>query len=489
MRSLTTTLLFTLSLLGVWAMADRSQAYNILLITIDDLRPQLGAYGDPIVKSPNLDRFAGQAMLFENAYCQYALCGPSRTSFLTGYYPRNIGVQDLRVHFREVKPEVVTLPQFFKNNGYHSEGLFKVFHLVGFAPELFGKMDDPVSWTRPHWSPTKSAWGPEGEAIYQASLAACLARGEIGYGNIPRGPATEIADCADSELSDGETAFEAISRLEGFAKSDSPFFLAVGFYHPHLPFTAPQKYWDMYDEGDLALPDNQFPAIGAPEYVRLNASELRSYPDIPDEGPFSEALKKRLLHGYLASISYVDAQVGLVLKSLEELGLRENTLVVILGDHGYQIGEHDHWCKKHCNFKMATHVPLMISVPDMDAGRNGSFVELLDIYPTLAELSGFDMPQHLDGVSLVPILKNSRESVRDSAFTAYRMGGRMGTSMITEGYRFTEWVNDGGAEYELYDHKFDAGENVNMADNPKYAQTFRKLNVLFEKEKKKRFGN
>ncbi len=450
---------------------------NVLFITIDDLRPQLGCYGDTVIQAPNIDRLASRGLVFQKAYCQYALCGPSRSSFLTGLRPETTKVYDLHRTLRDYDPALVTLPQLFKNNGYQTHGLFKVFHVVGFDPALFGNKDDAESWSDgAQWIPSRSAWGPQGDSIYQSSKRACLAKGEIGYGNIPRSYALEAPEIPDSLLSDGEMALEAIRRLRSYG--NQPFFLATGFYHPHLPFVAPKKYWDLYDSTDIVLPQNQYLPKDAPPYVALNTNELRSYPDIPDQGEFSDSLKRKLLHGYMASISYVDVQVGLILDELERLGLHQNTIVVLLGDHGYQIGEHNHWCKKHCNFEMATRVPLIIAYPGQKSGGQAteSLVELLDLYPTLAELAGLQPPDYLEGQSLVPILEDPNSEIHQAAVSSYRMGGRHGTSFRTQDIRFTSWEKQGEeTNYELYDHQIDPDENVNRAGWLEYQDMRRAL--------------
>ncbi len=467
-------LFLTISLLTVLAIAcndpeaSEVQPQNILFITIDDLRPQLGCYGDPIVKTPHIDRLADEGMLFRRAYCQQAICAPSRASFLTGRRPETTGVDNFQVHFRENLPDILTLPQFFKEQGYIAAALYKVFHVVGFAPTLFGNMDDTLSWSLPTWYPKRSAWGPEGDRIFQADLRQKSRLDiPIGYRNIPRSVAIEAPDIADSLLSDGETAQQALRYLEQF--KDQPFFLAVGFYKPHLPFVAPKKYWELYDPEKLTLPDNQYPPEGAPSFAVANNRELRSYPNIPDEGPFEETLKKDLLHGYLASISYIDAQVGLLLEKLEQLGLREKTIVVLLGDHGYQVGEHGMWAKKHTNYETSVRVPLIVSAPERSVGSTNALVELVDLYPSLAELCGFTPPEGLEGHSFIPLLDQPQQVWKRAAFSNKDMGGYRGQSIRTDRFRLVEWTKEGKEPiYELYDHVEDPDENVNRADDPGY---------------------
>jgi len=468
---------------------NEEHPYNVLFIMIDDLRPQLGCYGDQTVRTPNIDRLASSGLLFKNAYCQQALCGPSRASILTGLRPENNGVRDLRTDFREKVPDAVTLPQLFKNNGYESVGLSKIFHLVGFDPKGFGNMNDPDSWSRPLWLPSRSAWGPVGDSIFQRSYQECLKKGPIGYKNIPRSVAFEAPDIPDSAMSDGETALQAINYLTEL--KDTSFFLAVGFYKPHLPFVAPKKYWDLYDKNRLNLPANQYAPEGAPRYAYPGLggdTELRSYTNIPDSGRLSDDLRKDLLHGYLASISYIDAQVGRLLDELERLNLREKTVIVLLGDHGYQIGEHDLWGKKHTNYETSTNTPLIISVPGMEKAGSvtRSLTEFVDIYPTVAELCGLNAPDNLDGRSLVSLINEPMGHFKDAVFSTYPRGGRIGTSMRTERYRLTEWKktgNGGNVEYELYDHSRDPDENKNVANDPSYGETKAALLATFRKQR------
>lgn len=455
---------------------------NVLFITIDDLRPQLGCYDDPVAISPNIDRLATEGVLFERAYCQTALCGPSRTSFLTGYYPTTTGVYNNQTHVRDVRPDGVTLPQMFKNNGYISTGLFKIFHLAGFDPNLFENHNDSTSWSIPHWTPKRSAWGPYGDSIYQVNKKICLDRGPINYSNIPRSLAYEAPDVADSLLSDGETAQKALKYLRQFKGKQDPFFLAVGFYKPHLPFVAPKKYWDLYDRSKINLPENQYAPKGVSADYLPNAKELRSYVNIPESGPFDEPLKMDLLHGYLASMSYIDAQVGLLLNELKLLGLRDNTVVVVMGDHGYQIGEHNLWCKKHTNFELATRVPLIISAPDQGkrGAKSDALVELVDVYPTLADLCGLKAPGDLDGESLVPLMEDPATTWETFAFNAYGGNGAQ-KSLKTEHFNFNRRERADGPFFELYDHRIDADENINRANFPEYKTKVDSLNSVLNR--------
>ncbi|RKN77014.1 sulfatase [Ulvibacterium marinum] len=453
--------------------------FNVLFITIDDLRPQLGIYGDSLVKTPNIDKLANNAIVFDRAYCQAPLCGPSRSSFLSGYYPQTTGAYVINDHIRDAKPDVVTLPQLFKNNGYTSAGLYKVFHLVGFDPTLFGNRNDPESWSIPLWLPKKSVWGPLGDSIYQVNKQLCLRKGPIGYNNIPRSLAYEAPVIADSLLADGETAQQALHYLDDF--KEKPFFMAVGFYNPHLPFVAPKKYWDLYNREELVLPENQYAPKGVPVNLLPTSAELRSNVNIPNEGPFDEELKKDLLHGYLASISYIDAQIGLLIDRLDKLNLTGNTIVVILGDHGYQIGEHNLWCKKHSNFEMATRVPLIISTPEHfgNGRRTSKIVELVDLYPTLADLCSLEAPDDLDGHSLVPILNNFNAKDTGSSLSVYGKNGNQ-QSIRTDNYRINRRKLADSTFYELYDRQIDPHENNNVAYAKEYLSVRDSLTKILE---------
>jgi arylsulfatase A-like enzyme len=455
---------------------------NVLFIAVDDLRPQLGCFGDRVVKSPNIDRLASRGVAFERAYCQMALCSPSRTSFLTGLRPDTTKVYDLTTHFRTTVPDAVTLPQLFKNNGYYSHGIYKIFHLAGTAPTI-GNMNDPASWSDAQELPARSVYGPEGKALLDADMEAYRKDRAAGIIRPVRSLSMEKADVADRELSDGEVAERAIEVLRKRAKE--PFFLGVGFYKPHLPFVAPAKYWDMYRREDLRLPDNRFTPKGAPPYSVVDTSELRNFTDIPKEGPITEELGRELLHGYLASISYVDAQVGLVLDELDRLKLRDKTVVVLLGDNGYQIGEHDMWARKHTNFETSARVPLIIAPPRFGRGfTSRTVVELLDVYPTVADLCGLKPPANIEGESLRRALSKPDPGWPRAAYTQYPRGKRIGRSVTDGRFRYTEWALEGQPPeaVELYDHGSDPGENFSVAADRKYSADLVRMKKLLHRE-------
>lgn len=438
---------------------------NVLFIAIDDLRPELGCYGVPVVQSPNIDRLASKGMVFNRAYCQQAVCSPSRTSMLTGARPDTTKVWNLSTHFRKALPDVVALPQLFKESGYFTESMGKIYH---------HGLDDPRSWSVPTLFP-KAPHGAE-----HAPVDPDVAPGK----KAPRGPAFLATDGPDNSLHDGELADMAIKALASLKTNQQPWFFGVGFIKPHLPFISPKKYWDLYDPAKITLAPNPFPQKGAPDYAVGAGGELHSYSGVPPVRHLPDDYARQLKLGYYAAISYVDAQVGRVLAELDRLGMRENTIVVIWGDHGWKLGEHEAWAK-HTNVENDTHAPLIISVPGMsNAGKHtDALVEFVDIYPTLAELAGLKLPSHLEGTSFVPLLNNPQRPWKTAAFSQYpRKVGRknlMGYSMATERYRLTRWVN--AADHskvdavELYDHQTDPQENTNIASNPENKELLEKL--------------
>lgn len=453
---------------------------NVLFIAVDDLRPEFGAYGSNYIHSPNLDRLAKQGVTFDRAYCQQAVCSPSRSSLMTGTRPDTTKVWDLVTHFRAAIPDVVTLPQHFKNNGYFVQGMGKLYH---------GGYDDPQSWSVPWRTPKVVTYGlPENEARQKASQAQRKQQEGGGNEDGSRGPAFEAADVPDNTFQDGAVAELAIKTLGEMAKKDQPFWLGVGFIKPHLPFVAPKKYWDLYDPAKIQLAPNPFRAKDSPEFAVLPGGELRNYKDIPT-GPIPDDLARQLKHGYYAAISYTDAQVGKLLDELDRLKLRDNTIVILWGDHGWKLGEHGAWCK-HSNVENDTHAPLIISAPGMKtAGKHSnSLVEFVDIYPTLAELAGLSLPSHLEGVSLGAVLRDPAKTVKTASFSQYPRPNKgrplMGYSMRTDRYRFTRWVerNDHtkAVAVELYDHQTDPQENTNIANDPKNAALVAQLTAQWE---------
>ncbi len=432
---------------------------NVLFLPVDDLRPQLACYGHEQMITPHLDKLAGRGVLFRSAYCQVPVCGASRASLLTGARPTRTRFVTFKTLSDDDLPGALTLPQHFRQNGYTTVALGKVFHHGHDAAER--------SWTRGPWQPEKShSWRD-----YQLEENI---RRDQDYAT--RGAPYECAEGPDDMYADGKIADAAVAELHKLKESGEPFFLAAGFKKPHLPFNAPKKYWDYYPENRIELAANPFKPENAPDQAMHNWGELRAYFDVPREGDLSEEMARTLIHGYYAATSYVDAQIGRVLTALEETGLAENTVVVVWGDHGWQLGEHGLWCK-HCNFDTSLHAPLILRTPDGVRDRVcESVVEFVDIYPTLADLAGLPLPEHLDGVSLEPLASDPSGSVKDAAFGRYHDGD----SVFTGRHLYTEWRDDTGAVTArmLYDHQADPAENVNIAENPENAGRVAQLSAM-----------
>jgi arylsulfatase A-like enzyme len=430
---------------------------------VDDLRPDLGSYLGREVGTPHMDRLAASGLRFTSAWCQQALCNPSRASFLTGCRPLTTGVTDLKTHFREALPNVPTLPQWFKEHGYHTRAIGKIEH---------GNLVDEVSWSVPNVRPNRSLVYalPENKAI-----------------NRPRqkGPPTENADVPDSAYRDGVVADLAVAAIAD--PPAAPFFLALGFHKPHLPFAAPSRYWDLHPPEAVALASNPYAPEGAPAVALHEWRELRAYLGVPQKGPLSEDLSRELIRGYRACVSYVDAQVGRVLDALEANGLADETLVVLFGDHGYYLGEHGLWAKMGL-FDDAMAVPLIVRAPGGPAGRaTDALVELVDLYPTLAELCGLPLPDHLEGTSFAPLVTDDpARPWKRAAFGVHTHGTTLGQTLRTPRYRLNRWSVGAGAPgtpsapetFELYDHRVDPGENRNMVFEETLSQVREELMAL-----------
>lgn len=466
---------------------------NVLFIAIDDLRPELGCYGNKIVKSPNIDRLAARGTLFSHAYVSQAVCSPSRTAMLTGLRPDTTRVWDLETHFRVAQPNCITLPQHFKANGYHCSALSKIYH-VGF--------EDGRSWNEPHWYPRGRSvdtdpvdWTKQIVTKHEVNTQEYTAKskpdpadndkpGKMANGKAGKsGPAFEVSPKQDDELPDGATAAEAVKRLHALKSKGQPFFLAVGFLKPHLPFVAPKKYWDLYDPNSIPLPAIDHLPKGAPEFAGHNNSELHNYQGVPKENPIPAEFAKSLRHGYYACISYTDTQIGRVLEALDKEGLADNTIIVLWGDHGWQLGDHGLW-HKHTNFELATRAPLLISVPHQKTAglKCEAPVEFVDVYPTLADLCGIPIPAGvagngqpgLAGSSLKPFIENPAATKTKFALSQYpRSAGKdgpvMGYSIRDERWRLTLWRERTGAKIvatELYDELNDPAETVSLHDKP-----------------------
>ncbi len=440
---------------------------NILFIAVDDLRPSMGCYGDPVAITPNMDRLAARGVQFDRAYCQVAVCNPSRASLMTGLRPDNLGVWTLPIHFREAKPDAVTMPQWFRKFGYTAVSHGKIYH---------NPTPDPQSWSEPIRK-LRSLPNPYPDGTreqVQAAMKELPAR-DWRKNNL-RNPSTAAPDLDDTEVLDGARTEMAIEDLRRLGQQSEPFFLAMGYIRPHLAWVAPKKYWDMHDPSKLPVLEDQHVIPNTPGYAPSNNSELSHYVDLIDmPRPWDDRelpLKKRrhLVHAYYACVSYVDAQIGRLLDTLEEEGLAENTIVVLWSDHGWKFGENRGWGKM-TNYEIDARVPLLIAAPGMKIKGQSTdqLAELLDLFPTLCELAGIDTPDFVDGRSLVSILKDPHTKVHDTAMSQYyrNFEGRqyMGYSMRTNDYRFIEWRDFETGEVtdrELYDHRTSDIESENI---------------------------
>lgn len=510
------------------ASQPRPGKLNVLFLAADDLRPELACYGHPLAKTPNLDRLAARSVRFNRAYCQQAICSPSRASLMTGMRPDSLGVVENVTYFRDVKPDVVTLPQHFARFGYETVYLGKIYH--------GGMTDNAKSWTRRATygkrylpRPLRGYQLPENRELLGRQTELLTARyGEsIARSGLIHANVTECADLPDNAYQDGVTADAAVLTLGELR--DKPFFLAAGFLKPHLPFIAPKKYWDMYDQADMILADNPFRPKDAPSLGLHSSFELRTRGGVPKYGPIDEELSRHLLHAYLACTSYVDAQVGKILDELDRLGLRDNTIIIFWGDHGWHLGEYGVWGKA-TNYEVGTRVPLIISPPGglAEGAESDALVELVDMYPTLCEMAGIPLPDHLEGCSFAPLVDDPHRPWKTAAFSQFpcpalrewaamplsdgmreTFFGRlirdveaqlakesprysrdlyenhvMGYTMRTDRYRLVLWVDcravrEEPLAVELYDHQNDPKENVNLANRPDHASVVDRLTEQF----------
>ena len=454
--------------------ARAAERPNVLFIAVDDLRPELHCYGKSHISSPNLDRLANRGTLFQRAYCQQAVCSPSRTSLMTGLRPDTTRVYDLQTHFRTTIPQAVTLAQHFKNQGYFTTGMGKIFH---------GGLNDEASWSEPHRERVGGEqWVlPENKAIVEQRRREAIARGmqRAAVNRQARGPAVESADVPDEAYPDGALAAHAVKTLGRLKEQGRPFFLAVGFHRPHLPFNAPKRYWDRYDRAKVTLAENPFPPKDAPEIAGTTWGELRAYHGIPARGDLTEVQARELRHGYYASVSYTDANIGKLLDELDRQKLTDNTIVIVWGDHGWKLGEHGGWCK-HTNWELDANATLMLAAPGKRGGHTTrALVEFVDIYPTLCDLAGLPKPEGLEGASFAPVLDQPDRPWKRAAFNQYPRGRIVGYSMKTDTHRLTLWVdredNNRVVAEELYDHTRDPHENENVAARPENTETLARL--------------
>ncbi len=482
---------------------------NVLFIIVDDLKPILGCYGDPFVKTPNIDRFAKEGVVFTNTYCQQAVCGPSRASFLTGMRPDYTGVWDLETEMRNINPEILSMPQFFKQNGYITAGIGKVFD-----SRSVDKNIDKPSWSIPFYKKSNDYYPKEmGKAkgryrgvkvleeieIYEKIGGAKGLKGKelSNFIKINAKPSVESLDIPDNAYIDGATVLHSKDILKVLKENAKPFFFAVGITKPHLPFAVPKKYWDLYNRDEIQLAEFRENANNSPLVAYHGAGELYKYADIPPIASFSDVKggmelpfdkQKELIHGYYASVSYADALIGKLISTLVSLNLKDNTIVTIIGDHGWHLGDHNLWCK-HSNFEQATRIPMIFKIPGIKASKTSALAEAVDIFPTLCDATGIKIPEQLQGVSLMPILKEIKSKVKDYAVSQYRRGKNMrtfGYSIRTERFRLTLWMKDFYRLYkpfdegyivsgELYDYDNDPLETENYYNNKEYVSVKKEL--------------
>ncbi len=527
--SATLRLLLACGILIILSIGDQAKGQqvkkNVLFIAVDDLKPTLGCYGDKSVISPNIDALARRGTVFLNNYCQQAVCGPTRASLLTGKRPDYTKVYDLKTLIRDVNPTIVTLPQYLHSMGFTTAGIGKIFD-----SRTVDKSADKLSWSIPFYETEPKYYDSilGVPALGQYQLAAtkqaaaekmkeATAKGLSGkearlFAQEKVRPTTECLNVADNAYVDGAIALKAKDILAEFAKQQKPFFFGVGFVRPHLPFVAPKKYWDLYKRDQMPLAPYQEKVKDGVDMAYHNASEMRLYSDIPDLLSFTDQKdygisiprekQQELIQGYYAAVSYMDAQVGLLIHALDSLGLSKNTIIVLWGDHGWHLGDHNLWCK-HTNFEQATRSPLIISAPDFKAGTTSSMSEHVDIFPTVCQLSGVPVPADIDGKSLAPVLENAKHSVKEYAVSQYPRSSKgvekerlgfsatkyMGYSIRDKRYRYTVWMPENYRSNqpfkqelvmaaELYDYQKDPNETTNFLQVGKYKKVREKMEKM-----------
>ena len=436
-------------LVGCYSMTQAKEKPNILLIAVDDLRPQLGCYGQEEMISPNIDKLAGEGVLFKEAYSQVPTCGASRGSFLTGLWPSPIRFLTYKIRADVDAVGIIDLPGWLKQHGYHTTSLGKVYHHAD---------DNKASWDE--------IYRPNGVPQYfsQENLD-LIAEGK-------RGAAFEAPEVEDDSTRAGKITLEAIKQLRDSSNKDEPFFLAVGFFKPHLPFVAPKKYWDLYDADSLKMAENPYLPEGAPSEANYTWGEMRSYSGIPKQGPVSTELNRKLIHGYRASVSFTDALIGRILSEVDALGLRDDTVVILWSDHGWQLGEHGFWCK-HVTFRTSLQIPLLVRAPGLSVGKETTgLVSSVDVFPTICELVGLPEPDHLQGTSFAKLLKHPNGPGKEFTYSRFRDRDAIRTGK----YLYTEWRKEGEVVARmLYDHEMDPDENSNISERPEHLGMVRQL--------------
>lgn len=435
------------------AKTEAKKPMNVLFIAIDDLRPELGFYGANHIKSPNLDKLASESLVFNKAYCNVPVCGASRASLLTSILPTKKRFIDYRAKAQEDVPNAKTLPQVFKEAGYTSISNGKIFH--------YNKDVQDASWSQKPWMPAgghRVSYDPESEKVIKKS----------GNGRVYEAP-----DVADSSYPDYKIAQKTITDLRQLKKSGEPFFMACGFFRPHMPFYAPKKYWDLYDRDSIKIAENRYRPENAPKILR-GSTEFRTY-SFGDYKPNTKAFDKMMRHGYYACVSYIDQLVGEVINELETLGLAENTIVVVWGDHGWHLGEHKFW-GKHNTLHNALQVPLLVKVPNKANGKKtDALVESVDIYPTLCDLANISTPDYVMGESFTSIINNPNESFRKGAYARFKKADAI------VGNDFTYTLFEDGEEM-LYNRKLDPQENKNVVADVKYETILQEMRSALQKK-------
>lgn len=518
----------TFLLLPIFCLSQNKKP-NILFIAIDDLKPELGCYGNKLIKTPNIDRLAKMGTVFNANYCQQAVCGPTRASLMTGRRPDVTKIWDLRTQMREMNPDILTIPQYLISQGYTTSGIGKIYH-----PGCIDKKQDEPSWSIPYLKATVNDYppalgepaskhyqlaatkeyfkklkpaGPKPALDEDAETSTIMGAADIST----KGPAVENIDVPDNAYEDGANTLLAKKQLIALIKAGKPYFMAVGLHKPHLPFVAPKKYWDMYNRKDMPIAEFQEQAKNSPVIAYHNSSELRNYSDIPafatipssaaNRIGLKEEKQRELIHGYYAAVSYIDAQVGILLNTLESLGELENTIIILWGDHGWHLGDHDLWTK-HTNYEQAARAPLIIASPGLKPGKSNSMTEHLDIFPTICDLAKLPIPTQLEGKSLQPVMRDKKVSVKEYSVSQYPRKLKkeefttlgypnnklMGYSMRTERYRYTIWMSDFTSKdpfsakkiyaTEMYDYQKDPLEKVNVVKDPGYTAS---STILYQK--------
>jgi arylsulfatase A-like enzyme len=448
---------------------------NILFISIDDFRPKISSYGETKMITPNIDKLASEGLQFNNAYTNIAVCGASRASIMTGIRPSEKRFNDFSTRASVDTPNAIPLNRIFKENGYETISYGKIYHHKDDFQEYWTEKDggqiqsdfqDPISIAR----------------IENAE------RGEYGK----KQPTFEYPDVDDYAYNDGKITKRAINKLKALKSKNKSFFMAIGYVSPHLPFIQPKKYWDMYDHDAIKLADNSFQPKNSPDIAieaQHNSAEMRkNYLDIPENGKLDDSLARNLIHGYYASVTYMDALIGELIKALDDLGLRENTTIVFWSDHGYFLGEHGFWCK-HSTFEEAVKIPFIISSPNHIKNKTtASFTELVDVYPTLCEIANIKAPTYLQGESLIPVLENPSTILKTEVYTRYKQG----EAVIDKDFSYTEFYE--GEKYlgnMLYDNLNDYKQNTDiskLSSNELIVKKYRKkLKVMREKVNKDPF--